>query len=165
MIMYRNRAYSLFEILLTVMVVAVVGAFAAPHYGRAGIRDNNLGQLCDALQSLRAQIALYKVQHENRPPMQAVDGTVAFDPEFEQMIYCTDIHGRLKAIAPRTRSDEVYPLGPYLNKVPKNPFNGSRTLIRVHNRGEISSGDGAGWAYIPETGDIFANDSVEHAGL
>jgi hypothetical protein len=59
----------------------------------------------------------------------------------------------------------VFRYGPYLEEVPANPFNGSDTIVVVRNRNDVPVPGNAGWAYVPETGEIFANDSVHHAGL
>jgi len=124
-----------------------------------------MDDLCNHLQLLRSQIELYKVQHENVPPMRTPDASPVFDPDFEQMVCCTDAAGNVKSKGPRTRRDDVYLFGPYLEEIPRNPFNGSDLIVRARDRNDIPVPGNAGWAYIPETGEIFANDSAHHAGL
>jgi hypothetical protein len=108
---------------------------------------------------------LYKVQHGDVPPMRAADGTIVFDAEFRQMIFCTDAEGNLKPTEPRKTRDADHSYGPYVQQVPENPFNNSRVIVRVRSREEIPVPGGAGWAYVPETGAIYANDSAFHARL
>jgi len=163
--MIRRRGFTLFEQALVVIVLAIVAAVAMPRFSAAGIAESRMDDLCNSLQLLRSQVELYKAQHGDHPPMHEIDGTVTFDPYFEQMIYCTDVDGRVKAEEPKTRRDDTYTFGPYLKEVPLNPFNESRTIVRAKSREDVPVAGGAGWAYVPETGDIYANDGVPHAGL
>lgn len=163
--MQRIRMFSLFELMMVVVVLAVVAAVVVPRFSQAGIQEARMDELCNTLQLLRSQIELYKVQHRDHPPMQAADATVAFDAQFKQMVYCTDMDGQVKSKKPRTVRDAVCTFGPYLERIPKNPFNGSRTIVRALDKDAVPVAGGAGWAYVPETGAIYANDSIRHAGL
>ena len=163
--MRRSRAFSLFEIMFVVVVLAVVATVVVPRFSQAGIQEARMDELCSTLQLLRSQIELYKVQHRDHPPMQAADGTVVFDAQFRQMSYCTDRDGQVKAEEPRTVRDNVFTFGPYLEQVPKNPFNQSRAIARARDKEAVPVAGNAGWAYVPETGRIYANDSIRHAGL
>ncbi len=163
--MYGRRAFSIIEAAIVVIVLALVAATVVPRFSEAGITENRMDDLCNHLQLLRSQIELYKVQHGDDPPMRAPDGSIVFDGQFEQMVCCTDTDGKVKSRKPRTRRDDVHIFGPYLEDVPKNPFNGSTTIVRARDRNDIPVPGNAGWAYIPETGEIFANDSAHHAAL
>ena len=163
--MHRIRIFSLFEIMMAVVVLAVVAAVVVPRFSEAGLQESRMDELCNTLQLLRSQIELYKVQHRDHPPMHAADGTVAFDAQFKQMVYCTDRDEQVKRKKPRTVRDKVYTFGPYLERIPKNPFNGSRGIVRALDKDAVPVEGGAGWAYVPETGAIYANDSIRHAGL
>jgi len=160
-----RRAFTLVGATIVVMVLAVVAAVVAPRFSQAGIAENRIDELCNNLQLLRSQIELYKVQHRDNPPMRAADGAIAADGGFDQMLYCTDADGNVKSDRPRTRRDEVFCCGPYLEEVPINPFNGSGTIVLVRDRNDVPVAGNAGWAYVPETGEIFANGGVHHAGL
>ena len=163
--MVRRRAFTLFEQAIAVIVLAVVAALVAPRFSEAGITENRMDELCSHLQTLRSQIELYKVQHRDRLPMHAADGTIVFDPEFRQMTACTDIDGNLKTQEPRKRRDPVYTYGPYLQRIPENPFNKSRIMVRARSRSDVPVPGNAGWAYVPETGAVYANDSAFHGRL
>lgn len=163
--MYSRRAFSLIEAAIVVVVLAAVAVMVLPRFGSAGIAENRMDDLCNNLQLLRSQIELYKIQHNDDPPMRSADGSIAFDPEFEQMVCCTDAVGNIKSQRPRTRRDDVHLFGPYLERVPKNPFNGSDAIVRAADRNDVPVPGNAGWAYVPETGEIFANNSAHHAGL
>jgi len=162
---YSAKTSSLIGTLIAVIAIAVTAALVAPEFSEAGIAENCMDKLCSNLQMLRAQIELYKVQHHDCPPMRAFDGTIAFDAEFQQMILCTDADGNPRLRGPREKRNALYAFGPYLQSVPENPFNNSRTIVRAHSRSDIPVPGGAGWAYIPETGEIYANDSAFHGRL
>lgn len=161
----RAKAFSAFGMIVVVMVLALTAAIVSPRFSQAGIDEARMDELCNSLQLLRAQIELYKVQHRDQPPMLTTEGTVAFDPNLEQMIYCTDVDGHVKTEKPKTKSDDTYAFGPYLKEVPTNPFNASRMLVRIGSCDDVPAAGGAGWAYVPKTGEIYANDNAPHAGL
>jgi type II secretory pathway pseudopilin PulG len=162
---YGAKTSSLIGTLIAVVVIAIVATIVAPEFSEAGIAENQMDALCGHLQMLRSQIELYKVQHHDNPPMRAADGTIVFDPQMRQLINCTDPHGNLKRKQPATMRSAVYAHGPYLQRIPRNPFNDSSMIARIRNRSEIPVPGGAGWAYVPETGEIYANNSAFHARL
>lgn len=162
---HAARTSSLIGTLIAVVTIAVAAALVAPEFSEAGIAENRMDDLCSHLQMLRAQIELYKVQHGDCPPMRAPDGTIVFDPQLQQLVACTDSDGNIKARGSISTRDTLHVYGPYLQRVPLNPFNNSRTIVRARSRSEIPVPGGAGWAYVPETGDIYANDSAFHARL
>jgi type II secretory pathway pseudopilin PulG len=135
--MCSRRAFSLLQTAIAVMVLAAVATMVVPRFSQAGIAENRMDDLCNNLQLLRSQIELYKVQHSDDPPMRSVDGSIAFDPQFQQMVFCTDTDGNIKSRKPRTKRDDVYLFGPYIEDIPKNPFNGSDTIVRASDRGDI----------------------------
>jgi type II secretory pathway pseudopilin PulG len=159
------RTSSLIGTLIAVVTIAIVAALVAPEFSEAGVAEGRMDELCGHLQMLRSQIELYKVQHRDEPPMRAASGTITFDPQMQQLVNCTDPDGNLKLKQPTTMRSAVYAYGPYLRRVPENPFNNSSTIVRVRSRSEIPVPGGAGWAYVPETGEIYANDSAFHARL
>ncbi len=163
--MVWRRGFSLIEAAIVVVVLAAVAAMVVPRFSSAGMAENRMDDLCNHLQLLRSQIELYKIQHEDQPPMRTADGAIEFDEAFTQMVCCTDGDGNVKSERPRTRRDEVHLFGPYLERVPRNPFNGSDAIVRAADRNDVPVPGGAGWAYVPETGEIFANNSAHHAGL
>lgn len=162
---HSAKAFSLIRMLIVVVVLAVVTALVTPSFSQARIAAGRMDELCSRLQTLRSQIELYKVQHRDVPPMRHPDGTIVFDARFRQMLYCTDVDGNVKPQEPRNRRDTVYTYGPYLKRIPENPFNKSRKIVRARRRSDIPLSGNAGWAYVPETGAIYANDSAYHGRL
>lgn len=162
--MKAQKGFTLVEILIVVVILGILAAIVVPQFTQAST-EAKYNSLCSNLQSMRSQIELYKVQHRGRTPMRTAEGAIDFDLGFEQMLCCTDAEGAVKSGRPRTKRDDVHIYGPYLDGVPRNPFNGSETIVRARSRDEVPVEGGAGWAYVPETGEIYANHSTHHAGL
>jgi hypothetical protein len=97
-----------------------------------------LSSLTSDLQTVRGQLELCRVQHLDKYP--------AMDRFVEQMTGTTDING-----------DPVgTDLGPYLHRIPTNPYTGRDDI----GRGPIGT---SSWYYDERTGEFRANDSEVHA--
>lgn len=154
--MQAKRGFTLVEILIVVVILGILAAIVIPQFTQASTEAKQ-NSLCSDLQTLRSQIELYKVQHNDTPP------TLLGFPT--QMVYCTDISGNVKGgtSAPSKVRDTVAPLvfvyGPYLERIPDNPFNNSATLA-------AAAATGVGWAYTDGTGEIHAGDlGADHDAL
>ena len=93
---------------------------------------------------IRSQIELYRQQHNGNLP--GVVGTATF---IQAMTEKTDGFGN---------SGSDY--GPYLQRIPKNAFNGLDT-VDVSGLGIIGD-DSHGWDFNPKTGYFQADHSAEH---
>jgi len=101
--------FTLVEILVVVVILSILAAVVIPQFSEAGT-EARTSTLCTDLQTMRAQIELYKVQHNDDLPGA---GAATF---IQAMTGYTDINGAVAA-AP---GPGVY--GPYLRKIPTNPF-------------------------------------------
>ena len=131
--MQAKRGFTLVEILIVVVILGILAAIVVPQFTQASI-EAKMNSVCSNLQSLRSQIELYKVQHNDTPPTLA-----AFDA---QMTETSDIDGNTSGDKVRTA---VFLYGPYLERVPENPFN---------NMSTVAADLSAGWQYIAATGEI-----------
>jgi len=135
--MKAQKGFTLVEILIVVVILGILAAIVVPQFTQAST-EAKTNSLCSNLQSMRSQIELYKVQHNDNPP-NAGDG----DPTFEQqMVYCTDINGDINGDGSKLR-DATYAFGPYLERVPNNPFTNGNVI-------------GEDWLYDETTGEISA---------
>jgi general secretion pathway protein G len=147
--MKAKRGFTLVEILIVVVILGILAAIVIPQFTQAS-SEAKLNSLCSDLQTLRSQIELYKVQHNDTPP------TLANFPS--QMVYTSDIAGTVTTSKQRTG---VYQFGPYLERVPENPFTNLATVVDWG----ASSANSAGWEYNATTGEIrAAMDSVDPNG-
>jgi len=146
--MRAKNGFTLVEILIVVVILGILAAIVIPQFTEAST-EAKLASLCTDLQTLRSQIELYKIQHNDIPPTLA---------NFEaQMTGYTDIDGVEQAAA----GPNIY--GPYIQKVPMNQFNDDNT---VQYDGQVGN-DSGGWEYTEATGAIYADDSYDpnHANL
>ena len=150
--MQAKRGFTLVEILIVVVILGILAAIVIPQFTQAST-EAKTNSLCSDLQTLRSQIELYKVQHNDTVPAAADFNTV--------MIYCTDIDGNINGGGTKVR-DATYEFGPYLERIPENPFSNDASVGAVANQAAAGGGDN-GWDYVEATGEIYAGDSVEHA--
>jgi len=147
--MRAKSGFTLVEILIVVVILGILAAIVIPQFTEASTEAKN-SSLCTDLQTMRSQIELYKIQHNDNPP--SLVNFVA------QMTAQTDIVG-----APGTD------YGPYLQKIPTNQFNDLDTVVADGTVGN----NGGGWEYVQATGAINADDNTDteapvgpdHAGL
>jgi len=136
--MQARKGFTLVEILIVVVILGILAAIVIPQFTQAST-EAKLNSLCADLQTMRSQIELYKVQHNDVPP--------ALATFVDQMTLTTDIDGAVNdGATPKVRTG-AFQYGPYLERVPKNPFNNSDTLAAAY-------ADGVGWIYTAATGEI-----------
>lgn len=142
--MMGKRGFTLVEILIVVVILSVLAAIVIPEFSGASTEAKD-ASLASDLRTIRSQIELYKVQHN-----EALPG--AGGATFEQaMTGKTDIGGDVGA-----------DYGPYMNKVPENPFN---DLATVREDGVAAGANTHGWRFDTTTGEFQADDSVANAAL
>ena len=134
----KNSGFTLVEILIVVVILGILAAIVIPQFTQASTeaRENSLKA---NLQTIRSQIELYKIQHNDDPPT----SVATFE---DQMTGTTDSAGAT------TGSD----FGPYLQSIPVNPFTNDNELDATPgNAGD----DGGDWEYVAATGAFHADDS------
>ena len=155
--MRATRGFTLVEILIVVVILGILAAIVIPQFTQAST-EAKTNSLCSDLQTLRSQIELYKVQHNDVAPLAA-----SFLPKMTQT---SDIDGATSGDKVRT---VVFCYGPYLERVPINPFNDVTDAV-VTNMGAIDAtgtvGDSVGsWEYDEATGEIWADDDFDGDGV
>ncbi len=156
--MKAKRGFTLVEILIVVVILGILAAIVIPQFTQASTEAKE-NSLCSDLQTLRSQIELYKCQHNDNAP-----NAVEF---IAQMTQTSDIDGATSGNKIRTAT---YEYGPYLERVPINPFNDEKDTTFT-NQGAIdttgTAGDNGGsWEYVEATGEIWAdNDGTNSQGV
>jgi general secretion pathway protein G len=108
----NRKGFTLVEILIVVIILGILAAIVIPQFTNAST-DARKNSLTSQLQTVRSQLELYKLQHNDRLPTFA--GATA-DLQWEQMTLKTDVNGSTNAA---TGVD----FGPYLQQTPTNPLN------------------------------------------
>ena len=140
--MKARKGFTLVEILIVVVILGILAAVVIPQFTDASTEAKTSSVKTD-LQTVRAQIELYKIQHNDQLP---TAGGLTFAAA---MTGQTNIGG--------TAGTDY---GPYLQKIPTNGFNNLDTITAGTG---TPGGGGSGWYFNTSTGAFNANDSNEHA--
>lgn len=167
------NAFTLVEILIVVILLALLSAIIIPQYSDA-VNESRLSILKSNLVVIRSAITRYNIDHNEWPgknnsigdtcPNGGSAGTGPANKAqalLDQLIFYTDIIGKSCST-----TDTTYQYGPYLNdqRIPVNPFSGSNNVI-ISTVGELGltstrvDGKG-GWIYDVFTGQIIADDAA-----
>ena len=148
--MRSRNGFTLVEILTVVVIVGILAAIVMPQFTEA-TGDAKEARLLQDLQSVRSRIELYKLQHADKLPG---DGTATVVAALTGM---TDIAGTL---LPDTTPPGVGVYGPYLEKVPTNPFVAADVDGQSIEEGTTNAAAGGdnGWFLNTVTGAFFADD-------
>jgi len=153
--MKAKSGFTLVEILIVVVILGILAAIVIPQFTEAST-EAKTSSLCTDLQTVRSQIELYKVQHNDLLP--GATAGVTFE---NALTTKTEISG-----AASDGDDKNGEYGPYLQKIPTNQFNGSNVVATgIAATVPIVSDGSAGWYFNTDTAAFNACDSAEHAAL
>jgi prepilin-type N-terminal cleavage/methylation domain-containing protein len=157
-IMRQAGAFTLVEILIVVVLLGVLAAIVVPSL-TGSVLSSRDSALAGDIRLLRTFILVYTAQHlevppgyPNGDPRAAPDGTVFRD----QATLSSNEAGQTAPLG-----TAGFRLGPYLSRVPRNPFNGLDTVQMLGN-GEAFPGvgdDTYGWIYRPASREIKPGNS------
>jgi len=152
----REKGFTLVELLLVVSILGILAALVVPSFqgnvveAKESASKSNLG-------TMRSQLELYKMQHNGYPPgyVNGAGAPIATVPL--QFTGTTTATGQ---VSPNTVPSAPFLYGPYLKRIPENPFNKLNTIIYVAEATAFSAaadGTSSGWLYKKETGEIALN--------
>lgn len=140
----KRSAFTLVELLIVVIILGILAAVVIPQFTDS-TADARMSSLATNLQTIRGQIDLYKLQHNSAFPGQTTFAA--------QMTSKTDIDGTVNASGK---------FGPYLQRVPMNPFTVGGTGNDVTN---TAAAINKAWYYNATTGEFKANDGASTGGV
>lgn len=129
------------EILIVVVILGILAAIVIPQFTEAST-EAKLSSLCTDLQTMRSQVELYKVQHNDALPGA---GTASF---VDALTAQTDIAGAAGT-----------DYGPYIQQIPTNQFNDLNTIEEEAGATQLGGGN-CGWHFNTNTGDFHADDDA-----
>lgn len=141
--MRSRSAFTLVEVLIVVIILGILAAIVVPQFTNAS-SDAKMTSLKTNLQTIRGQIQLYKLQHNDTYPTAA--GFV------NQMTLASKADGSTAAVG-----TAGFDLGPYLQTIPANPYTNANAV----GAGAVGTSD---WFYDEATGTFRANDANAHTG-
>ncbi len=146
--MKAKSGFTLVEILIVVVILGILAAIVIPQFTEAST-EAKTSSLCTDLQTIRSQIELYKIQHNDALPGA---GAVSFQLALTEQ---TNIAGAAGT-----------DFGPYIQKIPSNQFiDASIGDVVEKEDGAASLGGGnAGWHFDQLTG-AFHADTDAHVDL
>ena len=136
------QGFTLVEILIVVVILGILAAIVIPQFTSAseGAKESNLET---QLQTIRSQLELYKIQHNDIYP--------TVPQMFLNLTESTDAAGATTGTL----------FGPYLQKDPANPFTAGGAGDVVVATGAAASTNG--WTYDSATGETLASLSATQA--
>ena len=137
----RNSGFTLVEVLIVVVIMAVLAATIIPQFADS-TTDAKISTLKFNLHTLRSQIELYRTHHDGKLP----SGTMI------ELTKATDVSGA-------QGTGVNFPFGPYLRTLPDNPFSNSNT-VTVITSSPATAGDttgNGGWLFNTTTGELWAD--------
>jgi len=163
----RNRAFTLVELLIVIIIVGILAAVAIPQFGSSS-NDAKLAALDADLAAVRNAIELYFHQHSGAYPgvVKQHDGvahTTTADAFVKQLTMYSNAGGNTSA----TKDTTTYPYGPYLRRgFPTNPLAASgvsdATSVLVGTEATAITGEAsptAAWRVSSATGQFVANNT------
>ncbi len=126
-------------VLIMAVVLGVAAKTITPQFAEGGSEIRKVSGLADGLEAMRIQLDLYRVQHECCLPP-------------------TDSFASFKT----AMTTKVARYGPYIKKIPTNPFNNLNT---VRFDGEPAGAGKAGWRLDTRTGLFQADNGTGYEAL
>ena len=152
----RKQAFTLIELIIVVTILGILASLIVPTFqGHVLIAKEAAAK--DSLKVMRTQIELYKMEHNGIPPGY-ISGSGAPTAMLElQFTATTTVDG---AVSTSTIPAGAYVNGPYIKRLPENPFNKLSTIAYVAAATDFSAvadGTSSGWLYKKETAEFKIN--------
>ena len=127
MIRQTRKGFTLIEILIVVIILGILASIVIPQFTNAS-KDAKKSALVTMVQSLRSQVALYKLQHNDNLPGYVAAGAGPFTLDsaifWNQMTLFSDLTGNTNAA-----KTVVFDKGPYMQSIATNPLNNSQLIV------------------------------------
>jgi len=152
----KIKAFTLIEIMIAVVLLGILAAVIIPTMKdhTAVARESTAKE---DLYMVRTQIEFYKMEHDGVPPGY-VNGEGV--PESFLLLHFTGTTTVTGQASPNKVPTAPYLYGPYIRKLPENPYNNLSTMIYVAEAtafADVVDGTSSGWLYKKETADFKIN--------
>jgi general secretion pathway protein G len=149
--MMRSRSgFTLVEILIVVVILGILAAIVVPQFTNASEEAKD-SRLMQDLQCVRSQIELYKIQHNGVVP--GLGTGVTFTEAMTGYTVQSGASGTVGAVG-------TY--GPYLGKMPSNPYTDANTTsVEIGTGAGTPGGGNNAWYFNTTTGAFYA-DTADH---
>ena len=140
----RDRGFTLVEVLIVVVIMAVLAAVVVPQFS-ASTDDAKSSTAEFNLSTLRSVVQTYRGQHNGQTPTLASN--------------------TLPGLTGKTNADGTASTtgayGPYLLEFPENPFTQKSVVAATTKtkatiaKGDVTASNAGGWLYNATTGELF----------
>jgi general secretion pathway protein G len=146
MIRKTRSGFTLIEILIVVIILGILAAIVIPQFSSAS-NDARKSNVQSTVQTLRTQVTLYKLEHQDKLPDIITD--------WSPLILKTDQAGAFSPAA------GVQTYGPYMQDTPVNALNTRSTVLQGVYPGPASAACGFIYDYGGGTGSgkVWATDT------
>ena len=156
-----RKGFTLIEILIVVIILGILAAIVIPQFTNAS-KEAKQSSLVTMVQSLRSQIALFKLQHNDMlpgaAPLKETMGSFSEATFWDQLTLFSKIDGTTAA-AKNTATGFV--LGPYMQSIPANPLVATANASKVNNAVfSATPAAGAGFGFIYDYNDGSGSGKV-----
>lgn len=149
--MKAKSGFTLVEILIVVVILGILAAIVIPQFTEASTEAKTSSLVTD-LSSVRSQIELYKIQHNDNLPGVANGTHTAGAGLVGALTGQTDIFGEAGT-----------DYGPYLMKIPTNQFVDSDVITTgALDPPAVDVTGNQGWYFNTGNGKFWATSSAEH---
>jgi prepilin-type N-terminal cleavage/methylation domain-containing protein len=161
--MRKERAFTLIEILVVVVLLGILAVIVLPLVANSSISAKESALALD-LQMLRRYVLVYKTQHLEVGPGYP-DGDTTQEPTEDVFIAQTTMSSK-----PSGETAAVgtagFVRGPYLMKIPVNPMNHLNTVQVLGNAEEFpaNADDTHGWIYKASTSEVRSDSTGANDG-
>lgn len=125
------RGFTLVELMIVVIILGILAAILVAFFGTPLAQAKETA-LAGGLRNFRTQVMTYKAQHNDSLP----DAILLS----QAMLGQTDVAGNIG-------TGSAYPLGPYLQSFPQNPYNGLSDVKSVSAGSPMTADNTTGWLY------------------
>jgi len=140
-----NRAFTLVEILIVVVILGILAAIVVPQFSKAA-DDARAGNIATQLSTIQNAIELYRAREGTYPTLDAASG-------WSDLMGGTDnLDGTFTPVAGETQ---------YLKDIPRNPADPTNTYLVAQVNGATYGSAAAGWVFNTDDYQIYASYYVE----
>lgn len=152
-----KRGFTLIELMIVVAILGILAAIALPHFQDHQQQAKHAAAR-DMLRTVRSQIELYKLHHNGLAPGYVNTAQATTAMLRDQLVGTSAANGM--ASSAKTPAG-IYIYGPYLDRMPVNPFNKLDTVSYVPEATDFAAAanNTTGWLYKKETAEFRLNKS------